>query len=281
MSNREWKLLLASPTACRVIAIIFLGMCVTAVVFNIYNASGGYIGSFSELMLYFGKDEIIISVMGLVLFVAFMYAGHNAVKMKELQEDEWDGQDAECEEIDKTYYGDTLEETITTDEVVVTEPFKSHTITFEGTTVTFKAPTAFKKMEDEEPMEFAPDDLERFADITFTTEDVDMFTCYLHAPHAENYANAEEYVKYNLAGCSDVKEKDKKLEHTVLNGRICYYYIVRYKNKFGKFQDLCAACDVGDGKIYAVEVDRTGWEKNLILDEVECFFTLFYDKRSM
>lgn len=129
-------------------------------------------------------------------------------------------------------------------------------------------------MEDEEPTEFAPDDLERFEDITFTTEDVEMFTCYLHAPHADNYANAEEYVKYNLAECSDVKEKDKKLEHTVLNGRLCYYYIVRYKSEFGKFQDLCAACDVGDGKIYAVEVDRTGWEKELTLDEVECFFEL-------
>lgn len=56
MSNREWKLLLASPTACRVIAIIFLGMCVSAVVFNIYNASGGYIGSFLELILYFGVE---------------------------------------------------------------------------------------------------------------------------------------------------------------------------------------------------------------------------------
>jgi len=52
MSNREWKLLLASPIACRVIAIIFLGMCVSAVVFNIYNASGGCIGSFSGLKLY-------------------------------------------------------------------------------------------------------------------------------------------------------------------------------------------------------------------------------------
>jgi len=53
---------------------------------------------------------------------------------------------------------------------------------------------------------------------------------------------------------------------------------VRYKNKFGKFQDLCAACDVGDGKIYAVEVDRTGWVKNLILDEVECFLHCFMIK---
>lgn len=46
-----------------------------------------------------------------------------------------------------------------------TQKYKFHTITFEGTTVTFKAPATFEKMEDEEPMEFAPDDLERFADV--------------------------------------------------------------------------------------------------------------------
>ncbi len=42
--------------------------------------------------------------MGVVLFIVFMYAGHNAAKAKKLQEEEWDKQDAEREEIHKQYY---------------------------------------------------------------------------------------------------------------------------------------------------------------------------------
>lgn len=148
---------------------------------------------------------------------------------------------------------------------------KDYTLTLEGTTVAFQVPSAYEKME-EEDIEWGPEDLERFVDATFTEEDeLDMITCYLHAPHIENYANAEEYVKYTLADCSDVKEKDRKIEQKIICGKLYYYYIVRYKNKFGKFQDLCAACDVGDGKIYAVETDRVDWDNKLTIDEVTCF----------
>ncbi len=81
---------------------------------------------------------------------------------------------------------------------------KSYRLMLEGTTVELKVHSPFEKMEGEEEMEWGSDDLERFADATFTREEeCNMVTCYLHTPHVENYANAEEYVKYYLADCSD------------------------------------------------------------------------------
>ena len=140
MTTRKWELIKGSPLACFILAFTLLGFDIWAVCYNIYNASGGYVSNLTELLAYFGEDEIIISIMGIVSFVVFMWLGVNGAK---------------------------------------------------------------------------PDD----------EEDADMVTCYLHAPHIENYLNAEEYVKYYLADCSDVKEEDKKIEQTILHGKL-YYYIL-------------------------------------------------------
>ena len=161
-------------------------------------------------------------------------------------------------------------------EIILTEKdfsdCKSYRLTLEGTTVEFKVPFPFEKIEDEEEVEWGPEDMERFADATFTKEDdYVMIHCYLHAPHIENYANAEEYVKFYLAECSEVKEKDRKIKQVIMQGNLFYYYIVPYKSEFGKFQELCVACDVGDGKIYAVETEWLNEKKKLTLDEVVCF----------
>lgn len=149
---------------------------------------------------------------------------------------------------------------------------KTYRLTLEETSVEFKVPFPFEKMEDEEETEWGPDDMERFAEATFTRkEECNMVNCYLHAPHAENYANAEEYVRYYVAECSDVKEKDRKIQQIILYEKLYYYYIVQYKCKFGKFQELCVAADVGDGKIYAVETEWVNEKRELTLDEVACF----------
>lgn len=263
MTTRKWELIKGSPLACFILAFTLLGFDIWAVCYNIYNASGGYVSNLTELLAYFGEDEIIISIMGIVSFVVFMWLGVNGAKPDD-EEESGNGKTSPEEEQEAELDGAAYENSA--------EEYKFYQLTLEGTTVEFKASSSFEKMKDEEETIFEPGELERFVDATFTKEeDADMITCYLHAPHIENYLNAEEYVKYCLADCSDVKEEDKKLEQTILYGKLYYYYIVQYKNEFGKFQDLCAACDVGDGKIYAVEVDRVEWKPKLTLDEVAEF----------
>lgn len=263
VSTRKWELIKGSPLACFILAFTLLGFDIWAVCYNIYNASGGYVSNLTEFLAYFGEDEIIISIMGIVSFVVFMWLGVNGAKPDDEEESGNGETSLEVEReagLDGVAYENSAEEC------------KSYQLTLEGTTLELKVPSSYEKMEDEEPIEWGSDDWERFVDATFTKEeDADMITCYLHAPHIENYLNAEEYVKYCLADCSDVKEEDKKIEQTILYGKLYYYYIVHYKNEFGKFQDLCAACDVGDGKIYAVEVDRVDWKPQLTLDEVAEF----------
>lgn len=155
--------------------------------------------------------------------------------------------------------------------------YYTYELSFEGTKVAWKVPVAFEVMEDEEETTFEPDALERFGAVSFTSDtnqDVDMVDCYIHAPHMINYNNAEEYVKYTLSDCSEVKEKDRNIQQIILFGRQYYYFIVRYKSEFGKFQNLCAACDVGDGKIYAVETEVYGWAHPLSLEQVASFMNI-------
>lgn len=62
----SWKLkdLLKSPIGCKVTAFSLLGMCIAAVIFNLYHALGGECNSFDELLSCFTRDDLVILIMG-------------------------------------------------------------------------------------------------------------------------------------------------------------------------------------------------------------------------
>lgn len=80
MRSYQWKALMGSPIACYIFAIIMPMLSILAIVFNVYNACGGSIADITELKSYIGTNEIIIAVMGIVLFAFFMRAAKVAKK---------------------------------------------------------------------------------------------------------------------------------------------------------------------------------------------------------
>ena len=257
MNERKWKLLLASPIGCRVMAIVIFGLCLFAVVNNIYHASGGYIGSFSELTSYFGKDEIVISIMGIYFFVAFLYAGHNAVKMQKEQRRNHNRAD----ELEDPY-----ENVIARFEEKQKMKPRPYTMGSGQYEISFLVPATYSWDKEEE----VDENLGYVSSPVMTSEIGGIVHCCYNVATEDD---PEELVHEDYKLLSKKTQENTKLQQIVVDGRyIVHYFIARYKENRNKFQRVYAACELEPGKVFEMEMTYASWEYRLTEKDLEPFF---------
>lgn len=265
MSRSKWKLLLASPLGCRIMAVVMFGICFVAVINNIYMASGGYVESFSELISCFGKDEIGISIIGIYCLVAFLYAGNNAEKMKREQRRNSNSED----EIEDPY-----ENVIARFEEKQKMKPRPYTMGSGRYEISFLVPPAYSWDEEAEVHE----DLGYVSSPVMDSEIGGMVHCSYNVATEEelfenDYSSPEELVREDFELLSKKTQENTKIQQLVVDGRyIVYYYIARYKKNRDKFQSVYAACELEPGKVFEVEMTYATWEYRLTEKDLEPFF---------
>lgn len=265
MNERKWKLLLASPIGCRVMAIAILGLCIFAVINNINHASGGYIGSVSEWISCFGEDEIIISIIGIVFFVIFMYAGNNA---KKIQREQRRNRNRENE------IEDPYENVIARFEEKQKMKPRPYTMGSGQYEISFLVPPTYSWEEETEVHE----DLGYVSSPIMTHETGGIVHCNYNLATEEellenDYYHPEELVQEDYELLSRKTQENTKILQFVVDGRYTvHYFIARYKENRNKIQRLFAACELAPGKVFEVEMTFASWEYELTEKDLEPFF---------
>lgn len=263
MNRRKWELLLSSPIGCRVVAFVIFGLCLFAVINNIYNASGGYIGSFSEFISYFGEDEIVISIMGICFSAAFLYASKNAEKMRRERikngnremEDSYEGVLARYEEKQKM------------------KPIP-YTMGYGEYEISFLVPPSFSWEEEAE----VHTDLGYVSSPMMTSDIGSMVHCCYNVATEEEiredeYSHPEELVQEDYQLLSKKTQENTKIKQFVVDGKyIVHYYIARYKKGRDKFQTIFAACELEPGKVFEYQLTYASWEYKVTEQDMEPFF---------
>lgn len=263
MSNRKWKLLLASPTGCRVMAFSTLGICLFAVINNIYHISGGYIASFSELISCFGKDEIGISIIGIYFFFAFMYAAKNAKKMRKEQRRNGN------REVEAPYEGVIAR----FEEKQKMKPL-SYTMGSGIYQISFLVPPTYSWDAEAETNE----ELGYVLSPVMMHENGGMANCCYNVATEEEiredaYSHPEELVQEDFELLSKKTQENTKIKQLVVDGKyVVYYYIARYKKGRDKFQTIYAACELELGKVFEFALTYASWEYKVTEQDMEPFF---------
>lgn len=265
MNEKKWKLLLASPIGCRVVAVVILGLCIFAVINNINYASGGYIGSFSELISYFGEDEIIISIMGIVLFGIFMYASNNAQKIQREQRRNRNQKN----EIEDPY--ENVIARFEEKQNMKPHPYMMGSGQYK---ISFLVPPTYSWEEEAEVHE----ELGYVSSPVMTHETGGVVHCCYNVATEEElledeYMHPKELVQEDYELLSQKTQENTKILQFVVDGRyIVHYFIARYKENRNKFQRVYAACELEPGKVFEVEMTFASWEYGLAEKDLEPFF---------
>ncbi len=64
------------------------------------------------------------------------------------------------------------------------------------------------------------------------------------------------------------------LKHEVIEGRLYYYYIFKYKKSRKKRQKFAAACDIGGGLFYTIETEWIWRKEELTLEALIDFLKI-------
>lgn len=254
--DRRWRAILQNALACKVMAVLMLLLCIYAVLFNLYNASGGNLFDIETWKLCFTDNEWKILLLGIGGFAFFMISSENAKKMQE-ENQEWEAGD----------------ETITEDEAVIPKKQKC-TLCYQGVQVTFYVP------EDASPVEVdTQEDSEKYGFIsaTYYTKDINVVNCYLYIAGEDVGLNAKEYIEGCLAELPENTKQKIQIEQMIIDGHVCFYFVANYKDKTYEYYEIYMACDVAGNGIFSVETESVDRKHKLSIADIK---DLFYFENS-
>lgn len=256
----SWKLkaLLKSSIACKVMAFSLSGMCIAAVIFDLYHALGGECNSFNELLSCFTKDDLMVLIMGIGFFVCFMWESGNAKRAQEKEKRQRKESNApvatEDSESVKNYKKDYVSEK------------QKCTLNYLGEQFTFYIPANCS------PVEIDSHEESRFASAGCNTAEGDFINVYLCPAEDEYEGGAQSYIKDEFSELSQKVQENAKVEQMLISGRICYYFVVCYREDGSKWQQVYMACDVGRNNIFAVELDSVDNKRELSIMDIQDIF---------
>ena len=259
----SWKLkiLLKSPIGCKVTAFSLLGICIAAVIFNLYHALGGECSSFDELLSCFTKDDLVILIMGIGFFVFFMWASGNAKRKQEKEKQQTKASNApaaaENDESVKGYEEDYISEK------------QKCTLNYLDEQVTFYIPANCSLVEIDSHEEIEESGLV-FA--SCNTAEGDFINVCLCPAKDEYEGGARAYIEDEFSELSPKVQEKAKVEQMLISGRICYYFVVCYRENGNKWQQVYMACDVGANNIFAVELDSVDNKRELSIMDIQDMF---------
>ena len=100
---------------------------------------------------------------------------------------------------------------------------------------------------------------------------------YCSLQEAIDDETAEDYVLDELVedeACPEELRTRAYLKHEVIEGRLYYYYIFKYKKSRKQRQKFAAACDIGGGLFYTIETEWIWRKEELTLEALIDFLNI-------
>ena len=100
---------------------------------------------------------------------------------------------------------------------------------------------------------------------------------YCSLQEAIDDETAEDYVLDELVedeACPEELRTRAYLKHEVIEGRLYYYYIFKYKKSRKQRQKFAAACDIGGGLFYTIETEWIWRKEELTLEALIDFLKI-------
>ena len=100
---------------------------------------------------------------------------------------------------------------------------------------------------------------------------------YCSLQEAIDDETAEDYVLDELVedeACPEELRTRAYLKHEVIEGRLYYYYIFKYKKSRKQRQKFAAACDIGGGLFYTIETEWIWRKEELTMEALIDFLKI-------
>lgn len=259
----SWKMkaILESPLACKIMAWSMSGICFAAVIFNIYHASGGECHSLGELLSCFTRNEIELLIIGIAFLVFFMWASGVAKKVQMEKKGQKQGRNSAATAVDD-------ECTAEYEEDVVLERQKC-TWNYFGEQLTFYIPENCSPVEPDSREEVEKN---RMVSLSCTTAEGDSIYVYMYPAENESAGGACADIEDSFSELSTKVQKNAKIEQKWIDGKLCHYFHVCYREKGSKWQQIYMACDVGKNNIFGVELDSVDNKRELSVTDIQDIF---------
>ena len=269
---RRVKYVLQSAIACFVVAGAMLVLFWGAGIYNIYQESHGNISDLSELWSYISEQGLMF-LIGLLAFVSFLVSGFQAKKASggytydsmdtSIKLDEGSGM-----ENDRNVYGKNgmpyADIYGMTGDAQLTNTYSLH---LGARKISFDLPQRYRLIDGDD------------SDPAFAgfNEELKPELVYCSLQEAIDDETAEDYVLDELVedeACPEELRTRAYLKHEVIEGRLYYYYIFKYKKSRKQRQKFAAACDIGGGLFYTIETEWIWRKEELTLEALIDFLKI-------
>ena len=298
---RRLKYILQSAIACFVVAGAMLVLFWGAGIYNIYQESHGNISDLSELWSYISEQGLMF-LIGLLAFVSFLVSGFQAKKASEADRaanggNEYDGVGYGDDDYSGTinagggYTYDSTDTSIKLDEGSGMEndrnvygkngmPYADiYGMTGDAQLInTYSLQSGARKISFDLPQRYRLIDGDD-SDPAFAgfNEELKPELVYCSLKEAIDDETAEDYVLDELVedeACPEELRTRAYLKHEVIEGRLYYYYIFKYKKSRKQRQKFAAACDIGGGLFYTIETEWIWRKEELTLEALIDFLKI-------
>ena len=134
-------------------------------------------------------------------------------------------------------------------------PTAIHEIHMGGTIVRLKVPVNYRRMDGDDS------DCATFNEI----DRARLVFCRIEEAYEDE--SIDEFMKDELEIEVDHKDAaNESVRGEFIQGRMYHYYVHRFKSGFSHFQKIYAACDLGKGKFYPVEMTILGLKEELTME---------------
>lgn len=129
-----------------------------------------------------------------------------------------------------------------------------HEIHLGDTTVRLKVPVNYRRMDGDDP------------DCATFNEKDKARLAFCRIEEAYEDESIDEFMEDELEIEVDHKNTaNESVKGEFIQGRMYHYYVHRFKSGFSHFQKIYAACDLGKGKFYTVEMTILGLKEELTM----------------
>ncbi len=288
---RRLKYVLQSAIACFVVAGAMLVLFWGAGIYNIYQESHGNISDLSELWSYISEQGLIF-LIGLLAFVSFLVSGFQAKKASEADKAANGGSGDGGAGYDATDTYGYSGMANTTDEYGYSGvangadtygcsgmPNDAYEMADAGQfTNTYSLQSGARKISFDLPQRYRLIDGDD-GDPAFAgfNEELKPELVYCSLQEAIDDETAEDYVLDELVedeACPKELRTREFLKQEVIEGRLYYYYIFKYKRSRKQRQKFAAACDIGGGLFYTIETEWIWRKEELTLEALMDFLKI-------
>lgn len=265
---RRLKYVLRSKTACFFVSGAMLVLFWGAGIYNIYQESHGSISDLTELWSYISEQGMMF-LIGLLASVSFLISGFQAKKASEADEAANDGNEYDGAGYDAAdeyrytgisnagEYGTTESDQFT----------KEYSLQLGARKIRFDLPQRYRLIDgDDGDPAFAGFGEEHKPELVY---------CSLQ--EAIDDETAEDYVLDELVedeNCPEEFRTRSFLRQELIDGKLYYYYIFKYKKSRKQRQKFAAACEIGGGLFYTIETEWIGRSDELTLEMLMDFLRI-------